>query len=151
MVRPKKPYTTARRRVPTSFLGYINHIGDSMERIQRACLLEHVVEESDVDTSAENINAVLGYIKMHGVSATYNKLMVSILLADGHRADDLIVKAYKNDQGAIDRLKQIDADDMTVNPRLLAPLISSDADYLAALIELEVEFDKVMEIFENGK
>ena len=122
-----------------------------MELTRKVCITEYVTEQSEWHEVGGHIQTIFNYARTNGFNATYNELMVSILLADDCKDDDLMVKAYQGDQGALDRLKAIDADGMPINKRLLAPLIDKDADFLAALIELEVNFKTVMEIFEYGE
>lgn len=147
MARPKRPYTTARIRGLRSLLGLIYHIGDDMEKIKRACMLEYITEKSSIDASAENINSVFGYIKKHGVNKAYNKLIASMLLANGCPAGNLLLKAYQGDKAALAKVGN--NPDMFL-PTLVAPLISADADLLAALNELDVNINTVIEIFNNG-
>ena len=149
MVRPKKQFTTTRMRVSTPILGVINAIGDSMVNMKKAALMEYVTEQSEWSFVGENIQTIFDYAKHNGFDATYNNLMVAILTADGCKHDDIMIQAYRNDQGAIQRLIGIQNDLGVIQTSLMAPLYAKNPDFLGALEELEVDFDTVMENFKD--
>lgn len=147
MARPKRPYTTARIRVLRTLLGLIYHIGDNMSEAKRICILSHITTKSSLDRVGQHIQSVLTYRSKRGFDATYNRLVASMLLANKCPAENLLLKAYQGDKEA---LAKVSSNPDIFLPTLVAPLISADADLLAALNELDVNINAVMEIFSNG-